>query len=95
LSRLVTAGAGVPVVGRVRASLIPACRAQHHPLRLGGNENPRRNLGTFVPVSQALPALALFGHVSSFPSPHNPALKATPGSIAVIVKVCRRRALAR
>lgn len=68
LPRLVAAGAGVSVVGRVRASPVPACRAQHHPLCLGGDEEPRRNLGAFVSVSQALPALAVFAHVSSFPT---------------------------
>jgi hypothetical protein len=59
----------VPVVGCVWASLVAAGLAQNHHLRLCRDEKPRRNLSAFVPVSQALPALALFlAHVVSFSS---------------------------
>ena len=67
LPRLVASGAGVSVVCRMWASLIAARLAQHHLLHFCRKEKPRRNLGSFVPVSQALPTLAWsFAHVVPF-----------------------------
>jgi len=71
LSGFVAAGACVPVVCSVRASLVSACRAQDHPRQFRPEKHPT-DPASVPTISQALPALAFVAHVfSQITDPHN------------------------
>jgi hypothetical protein len=52
---------------RVDAPLITAHRAHNHPARFCRDEEILTQAQSFFPISQALPALAVFIHVDPFP----------------------------